>query len=205
MKVGLDETGTGAWSGPAYVTGVCMPEDWHMELRDSKEIKEHVHKFASVLLSLDHHVVVIPPEEIDESGLVPCLLRAYKKIARHFQEKYPDCLIVIDGERVPSGVRNCKAIPKGDSLVPHIQAAAIIGKSLRDSYMTEQARLYPGYKWETNAGYGTADHLEGLNRRGLTPLHRVSFKPVRKFLRNSPDPVGANPVTKDLYSAWKKR
>ena len=70
--------------------------------------------------------------------------------------------------------------------------------------MTEQARLYPHYKWETNAGYGTEQHREGLNRKGLTPLHRTSFKPVRKFLRIQPDPIGANPVTKGLYSAWKK-
>ena len=205
MKVGIDENGTGAWCGPAYVTGVCMPEDWHMELRDSKEIKAHIHEFASVLLSLDHHVVVIEPEDIDELGMTACLLRAYRKVARHFQAKYPDCLIEIDGGRAPSGVRNCRAIPQGDSKVPHIQAAAIIGKSSRDKYMIEQTKVYPGYKWETNSGYGTPDHLEGLNAHGLTPLHRVSFKPVRRFLRNPPDPVGANPVTKDLYSAWVKR
>jgi len=204
MKVGIDENGTGAWAGPAYVTGVCMPEDWTMELRDSKDIKAHVHEFASVLLSLDHHTVVIQPEEIDDRGLVPCLLRAYRQIARHFQAKYPDCLIVIDGDRVPSGVRNCKGIKDGDDFVPHIQAAAIIGKSLRDKFMIEMAKKYPHYKWETNAGYGTEDHREGLNRKGLTPLHRTSFKPVRKFLRNPPDPIGANPVTKDLYSQWKR-
>lgn len=205
MKVGVDKNGTGAWAGPAYVTGVCMPEDWFMELRDSKEIKEHVHKFASVLLCLDHFVVVIEPEEIDAEGLMPSVVRAYRKIARHFQAKYPECLIEIDGNRVPSGVRNCKGIPQGDQKVPHIQAAAIIGKSLRDKFMAAQAEQYPAYQWETNAGYGTEKHREGLNRCGLTPLHRVSFKPVRKYLRFQPDPVGANPVTPGLYSAWKKR
>ena len=204
MKVGIDENGTGAWAGPAYVTGVCMAEDWHMELRDSKDIKKHVHKFASVLLSLEHHVVVISPEEIDERGLIPCLMRAYRTIARFFQEKYPDCLIEIDGDKVPSGVRNVKGVPDGDDFVPHIQAAAIIGKSLRDKYMIEQAKKYPYYQWETNAGYGTPQHREGLNRHGLTPLHRVSFKPVRKFLREPPDPIGANQVTKALYLAWTK-
>jgi ribonuclease HII len=205
MKVGLDENGTGAWAGPAYVTGVCMPEDWWMELQDSKEIKAQVHAFASVLLSLDHFVVVIEPEEIDEHGMMPCLVRAYRKIARHFQAKYPDCLIEIDGNRVPSGVRNCAGVPGGDSKVPHIQAAAIIGKSLRDRFMAEQAEKYPAYKWETNAGYGTEQHREGLNRCGITPLHRVSFKPVRKHLRVQPNPIGANPVTAGLYSAWRKQ
>lgn len=203
-KVGMDENGTGALAGPAVVTGVCMPEDWYMELRDSKEIKAQVHKFASVLLSLDHKIVWIEPEDIDERGMTACLTRSYREIARHFQAKYPDCLIEIDGNRVPKGVRNCKGIPQGDQKVPHIQAAAIIGKSTRDSFMTEQARLYPGYKWETNSGYGTIHHLEGLNAHGLTPLHRTSVKPVRKFLRTPSDPVGANPVTRGLYSAWKK-
>lgn len=205
MKVGIDENGVGSWAGPAYVTGVCVPEEWTAELRDSKEIKPIIHAVAATLLCLDHKVEIIPPEEIDELGMLACLLRAYRRIARHYRDLHPGCLVDIDGTRAPSGVAGVRAVPHGDQTHPHIQAAAIIGKSLRDKYMIEQARLFPGYGWSTNAGYGTPGHVEGLNARGLTPLHRVSFKPVRKFLRNPPDPVGANPVSGDLYAAWKKR
>jgi len=202
-KVGIDENGCGAWCGPIYVTGFCAPEDWSMVLQDSKKIKSEVASYESVLSLMEFHIEVISPEDIDTEGMVHCLLKAYRKVARHFQAKYPECRIEIDGSRAPSGVRNIKAVKNGDTFVPHIQAAAIIGKARRDAYMKEQAQLYPGYKWETNAGYGTADHLEGLNAHGLSPLHRTSFKPVRKFIRHAPDPVGANPVSRHLYNIWK--
>lgn len=207
--VGIDEVGTGAWCGAAYVAGFCEDEDWEknatLGLKDSKELdKPVIYALAKDLARHEHRIEIISVEDIDEKGLIPCLLHAYKVICKHFLEKYPDCQPLIDGNKTPNGVRCC-AIPDGDSKVPHIMAAAIIAKAARDAYMIEMAKQYPYYKWETNVGYGTADHIEGLNAHGLSPIHRVSFKPVRKFLRNPPDPVGANPVTKELYSAWKKK
>jgi ribonuclease HII len=75
-----------------------------------------------------------------------------------------------------------KAVIKGDTLSLSIAAASIIAKVTRDRIMAELAETYPGYSWETNQGYGTRAHAEALKSLGVTPHHRVSFKPIHKML-----------------------
>jgi len=52
----------------------------------------------------------------------------------------------------------------------------------RDAIMRDLARRYAGYGWETNVGYGTREHYDGLRARGVTIHHRRSFAPVRLAL-----------------------
>lgn len=63
-----------------------------------------------------------------------------------------------------------------------IAAASIIAKVARDQLMTDLARHYPQYGWETNVGYGTKAHMDGIVKYGITQHHRVSFKPIHKIL-----------------------
>lgn len=72
-------------------------------------------------------------------------------------------------------------IIKGDARSVSIAAASIIAKVYRDQLMKEYDVLYPGYGFSHNAGYGTKEHLEGLERQGITPIHRKSFAPVKIF------------------------
>ena len=74
---------------------------------------------------------------------------------------------------------------KGDSLCLSIACASIVAKVARDEEMDRLAERHPGYGWERNRGYGTADHLEALKRLGATGLHRRSFRPVRESLNIS--------------------
>ncbi|MDW8523855.1 ribonuclease HII [Enterococcus lactis] len=74
-------------------------------------------------------------------------------------------------------------IIKGDARSVSIAAASIIAKVYRDQLMKEYDVLYPGYGFSHNAGYGTKEHLEGLERQGITPIHRKSFAPVKKYLQ----------------------
>ena len=64
-----------------------------------------------------------------------------------------------------------------------IAAASIVAKVTRDRMMTEYAKEYPGYAFEKNVGYGTKDHLEGLKKLGVTPIHRKSFEPIKSMLK----------------------
>jgi ribonuclease HII len=91
-----------------------------------------------------------------------------------------DCAVAIDGRDTPPGLANATACIGGDAQVPQIAAASIIAKVLRDALMTRLARRHPGYGWEHNAGYGTAEHLSALARVGPTAHHRYSFAPVKK-------------------------
>ena len=76
-----------------------------------------------------------------------------------------------------------EAVIKGDGRVEVISAASIIAKVVRDREMAELDILYPGYGFATNKGYGTAQHLEALQRLGPTPIHRRSFSPVKETLQ----------------------
>lgn len=94
----------------------------------------------------------------------------------------PDHLL-IDGSMMPRGLnQRHQAVVKGDARSQSIAAASIIAKVARDRVMGDLARQFPGYGWETNAGYPTPDHKRALLDLGVTPHHRRSFAPVHKML-----------------------
>jgi ribonuclease HII len=84
--------------------------------------------------------------------------------------------LLIDGDRFP-GYKNIahECIIKGDSKIPSISAASIIAKATRDELMENLASEFPEYKWESNFGYGTSDHMKALEEIGLSVHHRKTF------------------------------
>ena len=95
----------------------------------------------------------------------------------------PD-LTLIDGNFAPSGMKNYKTIINGDEKIKVISAASVIAKVYRDNLMIKLADKFSNYSWESNFGYGTKAHLEGLKKFGVTCHHRKGFKPVHKILSN---------------------
>jgi ribonuclease HII len=89
--------------------------------------------------------------------------------------------IVIDGLPLPELGYPHDAVVGGDARCHSIAAAAIVAKTVRDELMRRLAARHPGYGWETNAGYATSGHQEGLNRQGATRHHRISFAPVAQL------------------------
>ena len=98
--------------------------------------------------------------------------------------------MLVDGSIMPpipappfdAGLFTGEAVIGGDGLSLSIAAASIIAKHTRDGIMTELDAAYPGYGWATNMGYGTKAHQEGLAALGVTPHHRKSYKPVKRYL-----------------------
>ena len=74
------------------------------------------------------------------------------------------------------------SIIHGDALSSSIAAASIVAKVERDNYMVKMSKKYPGYGFEKHKGYGTKEHLDALEKLGVTPIHRKSFGPVQKCL-----------------------
>ena len=95
----------------------------------------------------------------------------------------PD-LTLIDGNYAPGGLKNYKTIINGDEKIKVISAASIIAKVYRDKLMIKLSQEFSNYAWESNFGYGTKAHLEGLKKFGITSHHRKSFKPIHKILSN---------------------
>ena len=91
--------------------------------------------------------------------------------------------IFIDGKHVPKSLeKRATAIVRGDQFIPEISGASIIAKVVRDQHMVLLDRKYPGYHWNENAGYGVKKHHLALKMIGVSPIHRLSFRPIHNIL-----------------------
>lgn len=89
--------------------------------------------------------------------------------------------VLVDGNQIRTlGVEHT-GIVGGDACCHSIACASILAKVTRDRLMRALALRHPGYRWETNAGYGTPEHHAGLAERGVTRHHRLSFAPVHQL------------------------
>ncbi|SUS08524.1 ribonuclease HII, degrades RNA of DNA-RNA hybrids (fragment) [uncultured Defluviicoccus sp.] len=120
-------------------------------------------------------------DEIDRINILQASLLAMRRAVAQLRVQPETALI--DGNRAPELSCRSRCVVGGDRLSVSIAAASIVAKVTRDRLITELARLYPGYGWERNAGYGTKEHLDALQILGITPHHRRSFRPVSDILR----------------------
>ena len=120
-------------------------------------------------------------EEIDELNILRAAHLAMQRAIDGLP--HPPDYALIDGNMIPKGLTLAsEAVIKGDGLSASIAAASIVAKIRRDRLMMDLAQQYPGYGWETNAGYGSKKHMDALANLGVTPHHRRSFKPVHNIL-----------------------
>lgn len=189
---GVDEVGRGPLAGPVVAAAVILTREAIPEgLNDSKKLsaKRRDHLVPLLRQSALVGLGVASVEEIDAINILQASLLAMRRAVADLPV-VPDHLL-IDGNRLPTDLP-CPATPVvgGDGVSPSIAAASIVAKNWRDDVMKEAATRFPGYGWETNAGYPTKCHKSALRDLGVTPLHRRSFAPVRDILwqaKNSSD------------------
>jgi ribonuclease HII len=177
--MGLDEVGRGCLSGPVVAAGVIIdPGSWlNGEIRDSKklplklrrELADEIRENA-LFWTVQHCM----PEEIDRLNILKASIRAMLKCTEQ-PGATPDFLLV-DGNRFTSTLVPHRCIVKGDDNSASIAAASILAKVHRDEWMERLHQEYPHYGWDSNVGYPTKVHYEGLQKYGYTPYHRKSFK-----------------------------
>ncbi len=181
---GVDEVGRGPLAGPVVAAAVVLNRASIPDgLNDSKKLSTKRREFLAPLLwqSAEVSIGQASVEEIDEMNILQASLLAMRRAVEGLP-KAPDHLLV-DGNRAPSGIPcDATCIVGGDGRSPSIAAASIVAKIWRDDVMKRAATQYPGYGWETNAGYPTKCHKSALRNLGVTPFHRRSFKPVRDIL-----------------------
>lgn len=181
---GVDEVGRGPLAGPVVAAAVVLLPDAVPEgLNDSKKLS--LKRREALLPLIREHCLFAIGEasvaEIDEINILQASFLAMRRAIAALPVQ-PDHILV-DGNRLPRDLP-CAATPivGGDARSPSIAAASIMAKTWRDDAMKKAATQYPGYGWETNAGYPTKCHKSALQNIGVTPLHRRSFKPVRDIL-----------------------
>lgn len=194
VVAGIDEAGRGPWAGPV-VAGAVVILDKNLSktlldgLDDSKKLsaKKREALYDELFAEQAKGKLCIgigeaSCQEIDELNILQATFLAMKRAADELSV-IPD-VALIDGNRTPSNFK-CKiqTIIKGDAKSMSVAAASIAAKVYRDRIMKEMAKKYPYYGFEKNAGYGTAAHIEGLKKYGITPEHRKSYKPIREFIK----------------------
>lgn len=184
---GIDEAGRGPWAGPVVAAAVVLdPVRVPEGLDDSKKLsaKRRVALIEKIEATARVGVGIGTVAEIDEINIARANDLAMERAVAALPER--PAFLLIDGSWVPRALNlPARAIPKGDTLSLSIAAASIVAKVMRDRVMAELAEAHPGYGWERNQGYGTAEHRAALQRLGVTPHHRRSFKPIHNILYES--------------------
>ena len=194
---GIDEAGRGPLAGPVVAAAVVIDRQrFRGELRrvldDSKVLSRDLREscYAALVACARSGAVRIgvgaaSRGEIDRINILRASLAAMARAVAGL-ELTPD-IALVDGNVAPSLPCAVKTVVKGDALSFSIAAASVVAKVTRDRIMRGLALRYPGYGWETNVGYSTAEHFDGIQRLGVTPHHRRSFAPVRLAISGTAD------------------
>lgn len=178
IEAGCDEAGRGCLAGSVYAAAVILPPDYDNPLlNDSKKLSPR-QRYA-LREQIQHDALawaigVVTPEEIDKINILNASFLAMHR-ALDLLTVRPEAVIV-DGNRFrPYQGLPYTSIVKGDGKYQSIAAASILAKTFRDDYMDELARQYPFYGWQSNKGYPTKEHREGIRQHGISPYHRKSY------------------------------
>lgn len=191
--IGVDEAGRGPLCGPVVagaallgtpntIEGLACSKTLTPKKREvlAQRIQEHARASAIA------HATV---EEIDRMNILQASLlamwRAVDLVVQQAGLKPEECLIAVDGNKLPKWPYKAIAVVKGDTKIPAISAGSILAKVARDEWCKTHALQYPQYEFDVHMGYPTARHMALLIQHGATQVHRKSFRPVREALERA--------------------
>jgi ribonuclease HII len=181
---GVDEAGRGPLAGPVVAAAVVLdPDNIPDGIADSKTLEADVRRalYRAILDTAQVGIGVADVDRIDRENILNAALWAMTEAVAQLGCR--PRLVLVDGNKVPPKLEcTSRAIVKGDAKCLSIAAASIVAKVVRDTMMIELARDYPNYGFERHKGYGTAEHHAAIERHGVTPQHRRSFKFVQLAL-----------------------
>jgi len=196
ILIGTDEAGRGPGAGGVFASAVYFKSIGNelIEklscLNDSKKLskKKREELFEIISLNTVHSTVCIEVEEIEKINILNASLKAMKiacenvinEVKRENQKEKSgedgDILVLVDGNKnIKDFNYPQRFVIKGDGKSASIAAASILAKVSRDKYMQKLDEKFPQYNWKQNAGYLTKEHLEAIEKYGITSIHRKSF------------------------------
>jgi ribonuclease HII len=182
---GVDEVGRGPLAGPVVASAVILdPNRPLVGLRDSKQLTAAARERLAVLIqeqSLAWALGRAEVAEIERLNIFQASLLAMERAVAALS--IAPILALVDGKHCPPARCPIRAVVKGDQTLAAIAAASIVAKVARDAEMVALDSLYPGYGFGEHKGYPTRKHLAALEKLGLCPIHRRSFRPVRRCLK----------------------
>ncbi|WP_044262853.1 ribonuclease HII [Saccharicrinis fermentans] len=179
VEAGCDEAGRGCLAGPVVAAAVILPQNFdHPLLNDSKQLSEKQREKLRPIIekeALAWAVSIVDNKEVDEINVLNASITAMQRSVE--QLHITPAHLLIDGNKF----KPYKNIPhtcivKGDGKYLSIAAASILAKTHRDELMEQLHEQYPGYQWRKNKGYPTKAHRAGIEKLGISPYHRLTFK-----------------------------
>ncbi|HFI0517017.1 TPA: ribonuclease HII [Streptococcus suis] len=183
LIAGIDEVGRGPLAGPVVAAAVILPKGCKIRyLNDSKKIPKSKHE--AIYNEIIEHAVAVgvgvkDAAFIDQINIYEATKLAVLEALGQLSQE-PEHLL-IDAMKLDTPLPQTSII-KGDANSLSIAAASIVAKVTRDKMMADYDKEFSGYGFAKNAGYGTAEHLDGLNKLGITPIHRKTFEPIKSML-----------------------
>ncbi len=176
---GMDEVGCAPLAGPVVVAAVVLHRDQRFEgAADSKLLTPERREQLAVVIQSDARAWVVAAascREVERYNVRGATALAMRRAVARLPVS-PD-LLLVDGRPVP-GLREHRAVVRGDRKCHSIACASIVAKVTRDHLMRRLHEHYPQYNWARNKGYPTREHLDALARYGATPHHRTTFARV---------------------------
>ena len=174
---GIDEAGRGPLAGPVVAGAVILPKDCDiLYINDSKQLspKKREELFDVIMeKAIAVGIGMASPKRIDEINILQATYEAMREAIQNLGIK-PDILLN-DAVKIPGVDIEQVPIIKGDAKSITIGAASIMAKVTRDRLMMEYDALMPEYRFASNKGYGSKEHIEALKKYGPSPIHRNSF------------------------------
>ena len=181
---GVDEAGRGPLAGPVVAAAVILKKGAILKYtNDSKQLTEKQRDKALIEIkenALSIGIGISSVEEIDLINIYRASREAMLSAIKQLKIK-PEFLLI---DAMPMEIDiPLKSIIKGDTLSISIAAASIVAKTTRDAYMLEMDKVFPEYGFKNHKGYGTKEHLEAIQKYGITPIHRKTYEPVKSMLK----------------------
>ena len=180
---GVDEAGRGPLAGPVVAAAVILPSHHNIDsIKDSKKLSEKKRQnlYEKIMDIADVSIGIVSNRTIDKINILNATYLAMEKAISGL-DTIPD-ISLIDGYALPNKDIKSEGIIGGDNIVDCISAASIIAKVARDEIMTKMDPIFPEFKFRNHKGYGTKYHMNTLSVQKATPIHRKSFRPVKKNL-----------------------
>ena len=187
IEAGCDEAGRGCLAGSVFAAAVILPVDYENDLlNDSKKLTEKQRYALRTQIETDAlawAVGEVTADEIDKINILNASILAMHRALDGL--KLRPQAVIVDGNRFkPYGTLPHETIVKGDAKFLSIAAASVLAKTYRDDYMNTLALQHPVYQWDVNKGYPTKAHRAAIEKHGISPFHRKTFKGVKEMLED---------------------
>lgn len=182
---GVDEVGRGPLAGPVVAAAVILPNDFnHPAIKDSKTLSKTQLLVAYEIIksnALSIAISEVSVEVIDKMNIKQAAKLAMQNAIKKLETK-PQ-VVLVDYEKLELENMLQESITHGDAKSISIAAASIVAKVYRDNLMNKLHEEFPYYNWKSNAGYGTKEHREALQKHGYCKHHRKTFAPIKTMIK----------------------